>query len=51
MNKIKEKYGTFECLELKKKGVSCNEIIEYAYNMLKEYSRMKFIESKYKEEF
>ena len=37
MNKIKEKYGTFECLELKKKGVSCNEIIEYAYNMLKEY--------------
>lgn len=37
MNKVKEKYGTFECLELKKKGVSCGEIIEYAYNTLKEY--------------
>lgn len=37
MNKVKEKYGTFECLELKKKGVSCNEIIEYTYNMLREY--------------
>lgn len=37
MNKVKEKYGTFECLQLKKKGVSCNEIIEYTYNMLKEY--------------
>lgn len=36
MNKIKEKYGTFECLELKKKGISCNEIIEYTYNILKE---------------
>ncbi|WP_053957727.1 C-GCAxxG-C-C family (seleno)protein [Inediibacterium massiliense] len=36
MNKIKEKYGTFDCLELKKKGVSCNEIIEYTYNILKE---------------
>ncbi|MGH4125408.1 MAG: C-GCAxxG-C-C family (seleno)protein [Clostridium sp.] len=37
MNKVKEKYGTFECLELKKKGVSCNEIIEYTYNALREY--------------
>jgi len=36
MNKIKEKYGTFECKQLKKQGVSCNEIIEYAYNALKE---------------
>ncbi len=36
MSKIKEKYGTFECIELKKKGVSCSEIIEYAYNILKE---------------
>jgi len=35
MNKIKEKYGTFECLELKKKGVSCSEIIEYTYDILK----------------
>ncbi|KAJ51657.1 C_GCAxxG_C_C family probable redox protein [Clostridium tetanomorphum] len=37
MNKIKEKYGTFECLELKKKGISCSEIIEYVYDILKEY--------------
>lgn len=37
MNKISEKYGTFECRELKKKGVSCNEIIQYAYEVLKEY--------------
>ncbi|MFA6939723.1 MAG: C-GCAxxG-C-C family (seleno)protein [Clostridiaceae bacterium] len=36
MTKIKEKYGTFECLELKKKGVSCSEIIEYTYDILKE---------------
>lgn len=37
MNKVKEKYGSFECLELKKKGVSCSEIIDYAYSVLKEY--------------
>ncbi|KGM94834.1 oxidoreductase [Clostridium novyi A str. 4552] len=36
MNKVQEKYGTFQCLELKKKGVSCSEIIEYAYSVLKE---------------
>lgn len=36
MSKVKEKYGTFECLQLKKQGVSCNEIIEYTYNVLKE---------------
>lgn len=36
MNKISEKYGTFQCLELKKNGVTCDEIIEYAYNVLKE---------------
>jgi len=36
MGKIKEKYGTFECLELKKKGVPCSEIIEYSYNVLRE---------------
>lgn len=36
MNKIKEKYGTYECLELKKKGVSCSEIIEYTYDVLNE---------------
>jgi C_GCAxxG_C_C family probable redox protein len=37
MNRVREKYGTFECLELKKKGVSCDEIIEYAYGILREY--------------
>ncbi|WP_010233448.1 C-GCAxxG-C-C family (seleno)protein [Clostridium arbusti] len=36
INKVKEKYGTFECIELKKKGVSCDEIIEYSYDILKE---------------
>ncbi|MDF2884478.1 MAG: hypothetical protein K0R54_5045 [Clostridiaceae bacterium] len=36
INKVKEKYGTFECLELKKNGVSCDEIIEYSYDILKE---------------
>lgn len=34
MNKVKEKYGTFECIELKRKGIPCNEIIEYAYDVL-----------------
>lgn len=36
MNKVEEKYGTFQCLELKKNGVSCDNIIEYTYNILKE---------------
>ncbi|MBW6411208.1 C-GCAxxG-C-C family (seleno)protein [Clostridium weizhouense] len=39
INKVKEKYGTIECIELKKKGVSCDEIIKYAYDILKEYSK------------
>lgn len=34
MSKIKEKYGTFECIELKKRGISCQDIIEDAYNIL-----------------
>lgn len=37
MNKIKEDYGTFNCIELKKNGVSCSEIIEYAYEVLKKH--------------
>lgn len=37
INKVKEKYGTLECIELKKKGVPCDEIIEYTYDILKEY--------------
>ncbi|MCY6355599.1 C-GCAxxG-C-C family (seleno)protein [Clostridium sp. ZS2-4] len=37
MNKIKEDYGTFNCIELKKNGVSCTEIIEYTYEILKKH--------------
>ncbi|WP_446898587.1 C-GCAxxG-C-C family (seleno)protein [Clostridium sp. LBM24168] len=36
MNRVKEKYGTFECSKLKKKGISCDEIIEYTYETLRE---------------
>ena len=36
MSKIKEKYETFQCVELKRKGVSCDEIIQYAYDILLE---------------
>ena len=36
MGKLKEKYGTFECIELKSKGITCNEIIESSYNILNE---------------
>ena len=39
MTKVKEKYGTLECIELKKKGVSCDEIIEYAYSVLKKCTK------------
>ncbi|OVE69480.1 oxidoreductase [Clostridium diolis] len=39
INKVKEKYGTLECIELKKKGITCDEIIEYAYNILDEYAK------------
>lgn len=35
INQVKEKYGTIECLQLKKNGVTCDEIIEYTYNVLK----------------
>ena len=34
MINIKEKYGTELCRDLKKKGVSCDEIIEYTYGTL-----------------
>ena len=34
MRQIKEKYGTYECIELKKKGVTCDEIIAYSYQLL-----------------
>ena len=38
INKVREKYGTLECIELKKKGITCDEIIKYAYDILKEYT-------------
>lgn len=37
--KVKEKYGTLECLELKKNGVTCAEIIKYAYDLLEECTK------------
>lgn len=36
INQIKGKYGTIECVQLKKNGVTCDAIIEYAYNVLNE---------------
>ena len=36
MNKVQEKYGTYECIALKKQGVSCDEIIAYTYQLLNE---------------
>jgi C_GCAxxG_C_C family probable redox protein len=36
MKQVNEKYGTFECVELKKNGVSCKEIIANVYDILKE---------------
>ena len=36
MNKVKEKYGTYECISLKRQGVSCDEIIAYTYQLLNE---------------
>lgn len=39
INKVKERYGTIECIELKKKGVTCDEIIQYTYDVLKEYTK------------
>lgn len=36
IDKVKEKYGTLECIELKKNGVSCEEIIKFSYDTLKE---------------
>lgn len=37
LNKINEKYGTFICKDLKKNGVSCQEIIGYTYEIIEEY--------------
>ena len=37
INKVKEKYGTIECAQLKKNKVSCDEIIDFTYNTFKEH--------------
>lgn len=34
MKSIKTKYGTEICIDLKKSGVSCEEIVDYTYNEL-----------------
>jgi C_GCAxxG_C_C family probable redox protein len=39
ITKVKEKYGTLECIELKKKGVTCDEIIKFTYDILSEYTK------------
>lgn len=39
ISKVKEKYGTLECIELKKNGVTCDEIIGYAYSLLMDYTK------------
>lgn len=39
ITKVKNKYGTIECIELKKKGITCNEIIKYTYDILREYTQ------------
>ena len=36
---VKEKYGTIECIELKKKGITCDEIIKFTYDLLNEYTK------------
>lgn len=37
--KVKEKYGTIECIELKKRGITCDEIIKFTYDILSEYTK------------
>lgn len=39
INNVKEKYGTIECIELKRKGVTCEQIIKYTYDTFKEYTK------------
>lgn len=36
MNKIADKYGSYDCVQLKRKGVSCEEIIDFADEYLDE---------------
>lgn len=37
LNDLSNKYGTLNCRELKQNSVSCAEIIEYSYNLLREH--------------
>ena len=39
ITKVKEKYGTLECIELKKKGIGCDEIIKFTYDILSDYTK------------
>jgi C_GCAxxG_C_C family probable redox protein len=39
ITRVREKYGTIECIELKKRGITCDEIIKYAYDILSEYTK------------
>ncbi|TCK92755.1 C_GCAxxG_C_C family probable redox protein [Natranaerovirga hydrolytica] len=38
MKAIQEKYGTYDCLTLKRNGVSCHEIIEETHRLLQKYT-------------
>lgn len=37
LNKFNEKYGTLQCKELKSRGISCDELIEFGYEVLQQY--------------
>ena len=39
ITKVKEEYGTIECIELKKKGVTCEAIIKFTYDILSDYTK------------
>ncbi|WP_194192371.1 C-GCAxxG-C-C family (seleno)protein [Clostridium chrysemydis] len=36
INEVIEKYGSIKCIELKKNGVLCNDIIDFSYEKIKE---------------
>lgn len=36
MNRVRDKYNSEICLDLKKNKVSCSEIIDFSYDALKE---------------
>ncbi|MFD3158516.1 C-GCAxxG-C-C family protein [Haloimpatiens sp. FM7330] len=37
LKEVKEKYGTLNCRELKSKGITCEEVIDYVDNILDKY--------------